>query len=131
GVVAWIASEVDRRTRAVSVRVEVPNPDGALRAGQFARATVQVAPATLAASVPKEAVQRFGASSVVFVRVGAGVFEPRVVQPGRADRHRVQVVGALAAGEPVVTTGAFLLRTELDRDSIGAGCCEVEGPGAR
>jgi len=25
-----------------------------------------------------------------------------------------------------VTTGAFLLKTEILKESIGAGCCEVE-----
>lgn len=129
GSVSWIASEVDPKTRTVTARAEIPNPDGLLRAGQFARAAVRVAVPQDAATVPTEAVQRMDDESVVFVRVGEGVFEPRTVVPGRSDGRHVQVTGDVKEGEAVVTTGAFLLRTELSRESIGAGCCEVEGPG--
>ena len=33
------------------------------------------------------------------------------------------------AGESVVTQGSFLLKTEILKGNIGAGCCEVD-PGA-
>jgi len=128
GTVTWIASEVDPRTRAVTARAEIDNPDGVLRSGQFAHATVEVALPQDSATVPLEAVQRVEDEEVVFVRVGDGVFEPRTVQTERSDGQRVQVSGAIRDGEAVVTTGAFLLRTELMRESIGAGCCEVHAP---
>ncbi len=131
GMITWVAAEVDPKTRMVTARGELPNPDGRLRAGQFARATVELDGAKGAVTVPVEAVQRFEGASVVFVRTGAGVYEPRVVEPGRRDGERVQVGGGVKAGEAVVTTGAYLLRTELSRDSIGAGCCEVDAPGAK
>jgi hypothetical protein len=40
----------------------------------------------------------------------------------------VQVWGPVDDGAPVATDGAFLLKTELQSDRIGAGCCEVEPP---
>ena len=129
GTVTWIAAEVDPRTRSVTARAEVHNPDGRLRVGQFARATVRVAAVAGGVTVPIGAVQRLGDESVVFVRTGEGLYEPRVVRPGRSDGRRVQLAGEIRAGEAIVTTGAFLLRTELSRDSIGAGCCDVEGSG--
>ena len=128
GTLTWIAAEVDPRTRTVTARAEVNNPDGLLRAGQFARAVIAVGSPSGAVAVPIEAVQRLGETAVVFVRTAAGVYEPRIVRAGRSDGRRVQVEGAVQAGAPVVTTGAFLLRTELSRDSIGAGCCEVDAP---
>ena len=129
GTVTWVAAEVDARTRTVAARAELPNPDGLLRAGQFARATIRLEPPQGATAVPIAAIQRVGDESVVFVRVEEGVFEPRTVIPGRSDGRRVQVEGALVPGDAVVTTGAFLLRTELARGSIGAGCCTVREPG--
>ncbi len=129
GTLTWIASEVDPRTRSVTARADVQNPDGLLRAGQFARATIRVERPEGAVTVPMHAVQRVGEESVVFVRTTEGLYEPRVVRPGRSDGRRVQIAGEVRVGDAVVTTGAFLLRTELSRESIGAGCCEVEGPG--
>lgn len=129
GTVTWIASEVDPRTRTVAARAEVANPDGLLRAEQFARATIAVDQQEDALVVPRRAVQRLGEEEVVFVRTGEGLYEPRIVSLGRAGSEIVEVHGAVRDGDPVVTEGAFLLKTELSRESIGAGCCEVEPPG--
>ena len=41
GTVAFIEPEVDRRTRTVSIRVNVPNEDRRLKPGMFARGTVE------------------------------------------------------------------------------------------
>jgi len=128
GDITWIASEVDPRTRTVSARAEVANDGGLLRAEQFARATIRVAESGDSLVIPQSAVQRVDGESIVFVRTGEGLYEPRTVFPGRSTAEWVEVNGALIEGEPVVTEGAFLLKTELSREDIGAGCCEVEIP---
>lgn len=129
GSIEWISAEVDPRTRRVAARAVLDNPDGLLRAHQFGRAVIQVEPPEQVVTVPRAAVQRLEDGSVVFVRTGPGVYEPRAVDPGRATGGVVQVRGPLEPGEEVVTTGAFLLKTELRRDALGAGCCEIEAPG--
>ena len=53
---------------------------------------------------------------------------PRIVVAGRGDAKEVQVTGNVKPKDAVVTTGAYLLKTELSPESIGAGCCEVEPP---
>jgi cobalt-zinc-cadmium efflux system membrane fusion protein len=129
GEITWIAAEVDPRTRTVTARAEVPNPIGLLRAHQFARATIGVAAAENQVAVPREAIQRLGEQTVVFLRTGDGLYEPRQVEIGRTDGNLVQVIGSIRPGSSVVTGGAFLLKTELSKENIGAGCCEVEPPG--
>jgi cobalt-zinc-cadmium efflux system membrane fusion protein len=127
GKITWISPRVDPRTRTVTVRAEIDNSRGRLRANQFALAEIAVAPDKMGVIVPRDAVQRLDGGTVVFVRLGEGKYEPRVVEVGRSRDEFVQVRGRLKPGEPVVTTGAFILKTELSRDSIGAGCCEVPG----
>lgn len=128
GKITWISAEVDRRTRTVTARAEVPNPDGQLRANQFVRARVQTSPPRTAVSVPRAAVQRVGEREVVFIRTAKGVYAPRIVRRlGGGDT--VQVQGSVRHGDAVVTTGAILLRTEISPGSIGAGCCEASGSG--
>lgn len=129
GTVTWVASEVDPRTRTVAARAEIPNEEGVLRANLFGRARIQVADRASAVTVPRDAVQRVDEAHVVFVRLDNGFYEPRQVALGRTGDGVVQVRGNVEPGETVVSEGAYLLKTELRRDSIGAGCCEVEGPG--
>lgn len=42
GMIAYIAPEVDKKTRTVGIRANVPNPGGQLRSGMFIKATIQV-----------------------------------------------------------------------------------------
>ncbi len=41
GRIAFIDPEIDRKTRTVSIRVNVPNPDGKLKPGMFAKAVAR------------------------------------------------------------------------------------------
>ncbi|MGE0327269.1 MAG: efflux RND transporter periplasmic adaptor subunit [Polyangiaceae bacterium] len=124
GEVSWIASEVDPRTRMVTLRASVPNPDHTLRANQFVAAKVEVKGRRAAVAVPRAAVQRVGARDVVFVRTSEALFAPRVVVR-LTSGETVQVEGRVKPGDLVVTDGAILLRTEIMPGSLGAGCCEV------
>ncbi len=126
GHVTWISSHVDRRTRTLKVRAEIDNPDGLLRAGMFGKAIISIRNAELALVVPKEAVQWEGCCNVVFVRRSDVLFEPRKVQLGYETDGVFVVEDGLTGDEEVVTTGSFLLKTEILKGSIGAGCCEVE-----
>ncbi|MEZ4370747.1 MAG: efflux RND transporter periplasmic adaptor subunit [Polyangiaceae bacterium] len=124
GEVSWIASEVDPRTRLVTLRASVPNPDRTLRANQFVTAKVEVKGRRSAVAVPRAAVQRVGERDVVFIRTSTALFAPRVVVR-RTSGETVQVEGRVKAGDSVVTDGAVFLRTEIMPGSLGAGCCEV------
>ncbi|MFY0523430.1 efflux RND transporter periplasmic adaptor subunit [Archangium gephyra] len=119
-----VGASVDPATRTVRARVELPNPDRTLKAGLFLRAKVQVAAEHEALMVPREAIQRAEGRTLVFVKKEAGLYEPIAVELGAGTREEVEVVKGLAPGVEVVTTGAFLLKTEILKDSIGAGCCE-------
>ncbi len=68
---------------------------------------------------------------LVFVRIAPELYEARRVEQFEipTDLDHVEVRGRLSEGDDVVVDGAFLLRTETLRDSIGAGCCEGEEAG--
>ena len=125
--VSAIAPAVDPHTRTVKVFAAVPNRGGRLRAGTPVGAHLPVKVSGGAAIVPASAVQPVEGKSVVFRRTEPGRYEPVEVTVAARHGDAVEVAG-LAAGAEVVTTGAFLLRTELLRDAIGAGCC---APGPR
>ncbi len=123
----WLSPVVDPHTRTVQARVELPNADGRLRANAFGRARVAVGSPQAGVVVPRDALQRVGAEEVVFVARSSLAYEARVVAVALRTPREVQLVSGVATGERVVTTGSFELKTELLRDSIGAGCCDDEG----
>jgi cobalt-zinc-cadmium efflux system membrane fusion protein len=126
GAVDRVAASVELESRTVHTRIELPNPDRSLKAGVFLRAAIQIAPEHDAILVPQESVQRAEDCTLVFVKKADGLYEPVRVELGAASDGVVEVVKGLSPGMEVVTTGAFLLKTEILKGSIGAGCCEVD-----
>jgi cobalt-zinc-cadmium efflux system membrane fusion protein len=129
GTVTWVSTKMDPKTRTIKARAEVANPDGLLRAHMFGTVEIRGKPGDpKSVTVPRDAVQWEGCCNVVFVREGTDdlVWHPRKVQLGAAAGGRCEVLSGLKAGEEVATTGSFLLKTELMKGAIGAGCCEVD-----
>lgn len=96
---------VDATSGQVTLRAEVPNPQGLLLPGQFVR--VRFAPATLpqAMLVPQQALTRTQQGDTVLVVGEGNKPAPRKVSvAGAQDGHWV-VTGGLQAGERVVVDG--------------------------
>ena len=123
GKLTWINPEVDARTRTIEARAQVDNARGHLRSGMFGTGTIEIDAPERASVVLKSAVQWHEQSPVVFVKKSDTLFEPRRVTIGRRDGPFWEITNGIAPEELVVTTGSFLLKTELMKGSIGAGCC--------
>jgi len=126
GTVSWISDIVDDRTRTVKVRANLPNEHDLLRANMFGLARIIVHDNDEVVSVPSEAVQTDGCCQLVFVKQDESLFEPRKVSLGASADGHVEILAGLALGESVVTVGSFLMKTEILKSNIGAGCCDVK-----
>lgn len=126
GKVTWISSQVDDRTRTVRVRADLPNPDGLLRAKMFGRARIVLHDNDEVVTVPAGAVQTDGCCQLVFVQESATVFQPRKIVLGADANGIVEVLRGLQENELVASTGSFLMKTEILKSNIGAGCCDVD-----
>jgi cobalt-zinc-cadmium efflux system membrane fusion protein len=128
GRVTWISTQVDERTRTIKARVELDNGDGVLRAHMFGRARITAGEAQQAISIPKEAVQWEGCCNIAFVRTdGDGLtFRPARLVLGFDAGDQYEVVDGLKPGQTIVTRGSFILKNEILKSAIGAGCCEVD-----
>lgn len=126
GELNWMGAEVNPRTRTTRVRAELANPEGRLRSNQFGQAEIQIGEPHKAVVVPKKAVQTKDGVDIVFLPgETAGLYRPQRIVSEPTDRNdMLEVTWGLKAGQKVVTTGAFLLKTEIMKGAIGAGCCE-------
>lgn len=126
GTLTYLAPSVDMRTRTAVARFPLANADGALRANVLGRGRIAVSDPHATVLVPRSSVQRARNVSLVFVRVAEDAFEARRVTVVRGHGELLSVTGRLQAGDELVTEGSYMLKTETLKESIGAGCCEVD-----
>ena len=126
GVIAYVAPTLSVTTRTALARVALDNADRALRGNMYGQGEIAVSGALPTVIVPATAVQRAKGVDLVFVRLAEDEFEARRVQVRSRAGEEVRLAGGVLPGETVVTLGSFLLKTETLKDSIGAGCCDVE-----
>lgn len=119
--VGYVGQQVDPASRTIAVRLELDNPEGLLRPGMSATASIPLGESgTTITTVPVAALQRLEAGWVVFLPAREkGVFERREVGRGRTLGDEVEVLSGLKAGEHVVVEGAFLLKAEVEKSSGG------------
>jgi cobalt-zinc-cadmium efflux system membrane fusion protein len=113
GRITFVADMVNPKTRRVTVRCQVPNADGRLKPEMYAQATLSAGEPREVLAVPSGAVQEIDGKPLVFVKTAKGSFERRDVDVGAEADGWVEVRSGVKAGEPVATTGSFLLKSEL------------------
>jgi len=101
GHVARISPAITEDNRTLLVEAEVPNQDGRLRPGAFARANIETLASEDTVLVPFSAVVSFaGIDKVMGVEAGKAV-EKRV-KTGRREGDRVEILEGVVAGDPIV-----------------------------
>ena len=110
GRINYMSPTVNAETRAVRVRIAVPNPAGALRPDMFVRALVVTEAKSQTVSVPDSAVQEDGGMKIVYV-MEDGIFERREVAIGATAGGRSEIKSGVKTGEKIVAVGAYQLKS--------------------
>jgi RND family efflux transporter MFP subunit len=105
GRVARVSPTVDAVSRAVTVYVQIPNGDGALKGGTFATGTLLARNIANAITVPLSAIRQTANRGQIVYRIEDGILDTASVSVGvRNDRAgRAEIVSGLAAGDTVVS----------------------------
>ena len=115
GRVSFIHPTLDRGSRTAKVRIALQNTrqngDLALRPDMVADVLFEVAFGE-ALSVPAEAVIYTGPRRIVFLDLGEGRLQPKVVELGARAGDAYVVLSGLSEGDVVVTSGTFLIASE-------------------
>ena len=124
GVIDYVGAVMDQRTRTVKTRALVENTDGLLRPGMFCDVGILAGESEDALVVPESAVLEDEGTHFVFKAWKDEYFVQRPVTPGRRSQGVVEILGGLDEGEVVATEGAFLLKSDVLREKMGAGCAD-------
>lgn len=129
GKVIWISSDVDRQTRTVRVRAELENEDGGLRNESFGLGEIILRDEPDAIVVPESSVQWDGENTLVFVRDKRffekdrpKFFVARSVRVGVNQDGFTEIIAGVLPGEVVASSGSDVLRAQLLKNNLGAGC---------
>jgi cobalt-zinc-cadmium efflux system membrane fusion protein len=112
GVVSYIGDTVDRATRTVQARIDVPNAERRLKPGMFANAAITTVErkSRVVLTAPASAVYDINGQKSVFVEVSADRFAVRPVTLGSAGHSDVEILSGVAEGEHVVSEGGLALK---------------------
>lgn len=133
-VIAFIDPVLDAETRTVTVRLDVENDDGRLKPGMYVNAIAGAGGGSDGETplvIPATAPLITGRRAVVYVRLpghAKATFAGRevVLGPRRGDYY--EVVSGLAAGDSVVTRGAFKIDSALQIQAKPSMMSPPDGP---
>lgn len=115
-----VNAALDPTTNAAPARLEVANPDNALRANMFVSVDIDADLGRREVTIPAAAVQQHDGKSVAFVQVSDNRFEKRDLDLGLQRPDWVEVKKGVSLGETVVTEGSFGLKALLVRQLLEA-----------
>lgn len=120
GEITAVLPEANAASRTLRVRVELPNPDGLLRPGLTAQASLAGGDDASVLLIPGEAVIRTGRRSLVMLAEPGGRYRPVEVETGRESGSQTVILRGLEEGQQVVASGQFLLDSEASLRGIVA-----------
>jgi membrane fusion protein, multidrug efflux system len=120
GRLARLSPAISEDNRTLAVEAEVPNRDGRLKPGSFARAEIVVRAAESAVLVPASSIVTFaGVDKVIGVDkatdANGGTTRELPVKKGRRSGDQVEILAGVKAGDPVVVEPGNLVSGERVR----------------
>jgi len=109
GHVLAINPLLDASGRALVIRAQVPNPDGKLRPGMFARVLLFTSAVKDAVMIPEESLFPVGDDKYVY-RVVDGKAARTRVEIGQRRDGKVEILAGVGSGDVVVTAGQLKIR---------------------
>ncbi len=124
GELISVDSEMLEETRTLPVRVEIHNGNSLLRPGMFAKIRLFLETAQNQTLLPTSAVMEDEESRFVFKQIEPELFLRQPVVTGRKVGDKTIIQSGVAAGDVIVVEGAFLLKSDVLREKMGAGCAD-------
>ena len=124
GEIDYIGATMDESTRTVKVRATVDNRERLLRPGMFCEIRILPILEGEALTIPEKALFSDEGRDFVFKHLRDDSYIRRAVERGRKFHDRVEILNGLEPGEMIVADGAFLMKSDVLRWKMGAGCAD-------
>jgi Cu(I)/Ag(I) efflux system membrane fusion protein len=109
--VSFINPEINRDSRLLLIRMEIPNPNLLLKPGMQAIAKI-AQPTLKGVFLPSDAVIRDENASYIWIEKSHGVFENVMVETGVESNGMIEIKSELNTSKKVVLTGAYAINSE-------------------
>lgn len=119
GVVKWVGDTIEEESRTLKIRIQISNKERLLKPGMFVQVALKAGGLKKGLMIPSSSVQQSKGKDIVFVDEGSGKFEQREVQLGVRSPEAVEVLSGVREGEKVVSSGNFILKSELEKAGVG------------
>lgn len=117
GLLSFVYPTLDPKTRTAKVRFELDNTDEKLKPDMYANVELRANLGTRLV-IPQEAIIESGQKQVVFLHLGGGKLEPRLIKTGVKTGEWSEVLAGLKEGEHIVTSANFLIDSESRLKSV-------------
>jgi cobalt-zinc-cadmium efflux system membrane fusion protein len=124
GQMNYIGATMDEATRTVQVRTVIDNSDRRLRPGMFCQGRILLSTDEEVLAIPKVALLSDEGNDFVFIHMKDDYFLRQNVKKGREFEDGVEILEGLTPGQTIVTEGAFVLKSDVLRSKMGAGCAD-------
>ncbi|MFZ2632746.1 MAG: efflux RND transporter periplasmic adaptor subunit [Desulfosalsimonadaceae bacterium] len=124
GALDVISGQMNAQTRTVKARIRVENKDGLLKPGMFVNVRVLLPGSGNVIAVPQIAVLADAGRSFVFVHKEGEYWVRRPVVPGDPFNEFIEIKEGLTIGQMIIADGSFLLKSDVLRGKMGAGCAD-------
>lgn len=124
GRIDMIGSAMDEKTRTVKARVILDNPDEMLRPDMFCRARIALSDGEETLAIPRGALLTDEGQNFVFKHSREQYYVRQPVTVGRQFAGSIEILDGLSVGDRIVERGAFLLKSDVLREKMGAGCAD-------
>lgn len=124
GMLDILSGTMNEQTRTLKARIIIPNPEGMLRPGMFVNIKLLLSGGESLLSVPKVAVLTDEGRPFVFVHKEGDFWVRRPVSLGKNFGDMVEIQGGLISGQKIIADGSFLLKSDVLRKKMGAGCAD-------
>nr|WP_315171487.1 efflux RND transporter periplasmic adaptor subunit [uncultured Flavobacterium sp.] len=111
--VDFINPALQTSKQIIQLRGTIANQNNQWQAGQQAIVLLPSSEQKMKLTIPVDAVIRDGSGTHVWIEIGKGKYQPRMVAIGSETFDEVEITSGLKKGDVVVASGAYLLYSEF------------------